>query len=62
MPPHDIMDKRRQKLVDNINQILSTTESVCFAFGYSSIGTGSDCDEKLAASEFKLEHCSKWQF
>ena len=28
MPTHDIMDNRKEKLVDHINWILSSTESV----------------------------------
>ena len=34
MPAHDIIDNRRQKLVDHIQTILSTTESARFAVGY----------------------------
>jgi superfamily II DNA/RNA helicase len=34
MPAHDIVDNRREKLVDHINQILGTTESARFAVGY----------------------------
>src|SRR3989442_12886651 len=31
---HDIIDNRKQKLVDHINRILSSTESARFAVGY----------------------------
>ncbi len=34
MPAHDIIDNRREKLVDHINEILSSTESGRFAVGY----------------------------
>ncbi|MGP8199379.1 MAG: helicase-related protein [Limisphaerales bacterium] len=34
MPTHDIIDNRREKLVDHINRILSSTESARFAVGY----------------------------
>jgi len=31
---HDIIDNRKEKLVDHINRILSSTESARFAVGY----------------------------
>ncbi|MCK5722303.1 MAG: helicase, partial [Gammaproteobacteria bacterium] len=34
MPTHDIIDNRNEKLVDHINQILSSSESAKFAVGY----------------------------
>ena len=34
MPKHDIIDNRKEKLVDHINRILSSTESARFAVGY----------------------------
>jgi superfamily II DNA or RNA helicase len=34
MPTHDVIDNREQRLVDHINQILSTTELARFAVGY----------------------------
>jgi len=34
MPAHDIIDNRRQKLVDHIQKMLGTTEAVRFAVGY----------------------------
>src|ERR1035441_3476959 len=34
MPAHDIIDNRKEKLVDHINRILSSTESARFAVGY----------------------------
>ena len=34
MPTHDIIDNRREKLVDHINSILGSTDSARFAVGY----------------------------
>ncbi len=34
MPTHDIIDNRKEKLVDHINHILSSTEAARFAVGY----------------------------
>ena len=34
MPTHDIIDNRKEKLVDHINRILSSTASARFAVGY----------------------------
>ena len=34
MPTHDIIDNRREKLVDHINRVLSSSESARFAVGY----------------------------
>jgi len=34
MPTHDIIDNRREKLVDHINRILGSTEAARFAVGY----------------------------
>jgi len=34
MPTHDIIDNRKEKLVDHINRILSSTESAQFAVGH----------------------------
>jgi superfamily II DNA/RNA helicase len=34
MPTHDVIDNRKEKLVDHINRILSSTESARFAVGY----------------------------
>jgi superfamily II DNA/RNA helicase len=34
MPTHDIIDNRQEKLVDNVNRILSSTEAARFAVGY----------------------------
>ena len=34
MPTHDIIDNRKEKLVNHINRILSSTESARFAVGY----------------------------
>jgi hypothetical protein len=52
MPAHNIIHERRRKLVDNINQILGTTESARFAVGYFFYRDRSDREEKLAASKF----------
>ena len=34
MPSHDIIDNRKQKLVDKINCILESSEAAHFAVGY----------------------------
>jgi hypothetical protein len=34
MPTHDIIDNRKQKLVDKINQILHSSQAAHFAVGY----------------------------
>lgn len=34
MPTHDIIDNRRERLVDHINRILNSTDSARFAVGY----------------------------
>ena len=34
MPAHNIIDNRGEKLVDNINRILETSEAARFAVGY----------------------------
>jgi hypothetical protein len=34
MPTHDIIDNRKEILVDHINRILSSTEAASFAVGY----------------------------
>jgi len=34
MPTHDIIDNRKEILVDHINRILSSTEAARFAVGY----------------------------
>src|SRR5579863_6478690 len=34
MPTHDIIDNRREKLVDHINRMLDSTETARFAVGY----------------------------
>jgi hypothetical protein len=35
MPTHDIIDNRKEKLVDHINRILSSTESARFAVWFN---------------------------
>jgi hypothetical protein len=48
MPTHDIIDNREQRLVDHINQILSTSEAARFAVGYFFVSG-------LEAIAYKLE-------
>ena len=48
MPTHDIIDNRREKLVDHINRILSSTESARFAVGYFFLSGLTAIGEKLA--------------
>ena len=48
MPAHDIIDNRNKKLVDHINQILSSTEAARFAVGYFFLSGLTSIAEKLA--------------
>jgi len=48
MPTHDIIDNRKEKLVDHINQILSSTESARFAVGYFFLSGLTSIGQKLA--------------
>ncbi|MCX8119193.1 MAG: helicase, partial [Desulfobacterota bacterium] len=48
MPAHDIIDNRREKLVDHINRILSSTEVARFAVGYFFLSGLTSIAEKLA--------------
>ncbi len=47
MPAHDIIDNRKEILVDHINQILSSTESARFAVGYFFLSGLTSIAEKL---------------
>jgi len=47
MPTHDIIDNRKQILVDNINQILSSTDAARFAVGYFFLSGFTSIAEKL---------------
>lgn len=47
MPAHDIIDNRNKKLVDHINQILSSTEAARFAVGYFFLSGLTSIAEKL---------------
>ena len=48
IPTHDIIDNRKEKLVDHINRILSSTESARFALGYFFLSGLTSIAEKLA--------------
>jgi hypothetical protein len=46
---HDIIDNRKEKLIDHINRILSSTESARFAVGYFFLpGLQEHCHQPLA--------------
>ncbi|MFB3896623.1 MAG: helicase-related protein [bacterium] len=47
MPTHDIIDNRKEKLIDHINQILSSTDSARFAVGYFFVSGLEGIAEKL---------------
>ena len=47
MPAHDIIDNRKEILVDHINRILSSTEAVRFAVGYFFLSGLTSIAEKL---------------
>ena len=47
MPLHDIIDNRREKLVDHINRILASTEAARFAVGYFFLSGLTPIAEKL---------------
>jgi hypothetical protein len=47
MPSHDIIDNRKEKLVDHINRILTTTEAARFAVGYLFLSGLTSIAEKL---------------
>jgi phosphatidylserine/phosphatidylglycerophosphate/cardiolipin synthase-like enzyme len=46
--PHDIIDNRHQKLVDNINQILQSSEAAHFAVGYFFLSGFTEIAPRLA--------------
>src|SRR3989442_7591009 len=46
---HDIIDNRKQKLVDHINRILSSTESARFAVGYFFLSGLESIAQRLAS-------------
>ena len=48
MPTHDIIDNRHEKLVDHINQILSSSEAARFAVGYFFLSGLTPIAERLA--------------
>ena len=48
MPTHDIIDNRKEKLVEHINRILSSTEAARFAVGYFFLSGLTSISEKLA--------------
>ncbi len=55
MPTHDIIDNRNEKLVDHINQILSSSESAKFAVGYFFLsGFTSIADNLSKVKELRL--------
>lgn len=55
MPAHDIIDNRNEKLVDHINQILSSTEAARFAVGYFFLsGLTSIADKLAGVKELRL--------
>jgi hypothetical protein len=45
---HDIIDNRKEKLVDHINRILSSTESARFAVGYFFVSGLESIAQRLA--------------
>lgn len=55
MPAHDIIDNRKEKLVDHINRILSSTESARFAVGYFFLSGLESIAQRLAGvNELRL--------
>ncbi|MDO8723601.1 MAG: phospholipase D-like domain-containing protein [Syntrophales bacterium] len=48
MPAHDIVDNRREKLVDHINRILDSSEAARFAVGYFFLSGLTAVSEKLS--------------
>jgi superfamily II DNA/RNA helicase len=49
MPAHDIIDNRKQKLVDHINRILSSTDAARFAVGYFFLSGLESIAQRLAS-------------
>ena len=54
MPAHDIIDNRKEKLVDHINRILSSTQSARFAVGYFFL-SGLECISKSLAAVVAIQ-------
>ena len=55
MPTHDIIDNRREILVDHINRILGSTEAARFAVGYFFLsGLTSIADKLNGVKELRL--------
>lgn len=55
MPAHDIIDNRKEKLVDHINRILGSTASARFAVGYFFLsGLTSIADKLSGVKELRL--------
>lgn len=55
MPTHDIIDNRKEVLVDHINRILSSTEAARFAVGYFFLsGLTSIADKLKGVKELRL--------
>ena len=55
MPAHDIIDNRKEILVDHINRILSSTEAARFAVGYFFLsGLTSIADKLKGVKELRL--------
>src|SRR4030042_3772482 len=55
MPTHDIIDNRKEILVDHINRILSSTEMARFAVGYFFLsGLTSIADKLKGVKELRL--------
>src|SRR5690348_9300588 len=48
MPTHDIIDNRKERLIDHINRILSSTEMARFAVGYFFLSGLTCVAERLA--------------
>jgi len=49
MPTHDIIDNRKEKLVDHIKRILLSTESPQFAVGYFFLSGLESIAQRLAS-------------
>jgi hypothetical protein len=47
MPAHDIIDNRKEILVDHINRILGSTEAARFAVGYFFLSSLTSITDKL---------------
>ena len=55
MPAHDIIDNRKEKLVDHINQILDSSDMARFAVGYFFLSGLTPIAERLSkAKELRL--------